>query len=86
MFVDVTVPQAESIGLTVPDQDIKWNKSKEGYDYGPIDWDEFWQVVGGNGPCNKERVDARRKAKEDGKWVVEAAMAFADKRNAKKTA
>ena len=86
MFVDVTVPQAESIGLTVPDQDIKWNKSKEGYDYGPIDWDEFWQVVGGNGPCNKERVDARRKAKEDGKWVLEAAMAFADKRNAKKTA
>ncbi len=86
MFVDVTVPQAESIGLTVPDQDIKWNKSKEGYDYGPIDWDEFWQVVGGNGPCNKERVDARRKAQEDGKWVVEAAMAFADKRNAKKTA
>lgn len=86
MFVDVTVPQAESIGLTVPDQDIKWNKSKQGYDYGPIDWDEFWQVVGGNGPCNKERVDARRKAKEDGKWVVEAAMAFADKRNAKKTA
>tara|TARA_B100000524_G_scaffold99979_1_gene47933 strand:+ start:1388 stop:2332 length:945 start_codon:yes stop_codon:yes gene_type:complete len=86
MFVDVTVPQAESIGLTVPDQDIKWNKSKEGYDYGPIDWDEFWQVVGGNGPCNKERVGARRKAQEDGKWVVEAAMAFADKRNAKKTA
>ena len=86
MFVDVTVPQAESIGLTVPDQDIKWNKSKQGYDYGPIDWDEFWQVVGGNGPCNKERVDARRKAKEDGKWVVEAAMAFADKRNVKKTA
>ena len=86
MFVDVTVPQAESIGLTVPDPHIKWNKSKDGYDFGPIDWDEFWQVVGGNGPCNKERVDARRKAKEDGKWVVEAAMAFADKRSAKKTA
>lgn len=86
MFVDVTVPQAESIGLTVPDPHIKWNEAKDGYDFGPIDWDEFWQVVGGNGPCNKERVDARRKAKEDGKWVVEAAMAFADKRNAKKTA
>jgi ring-1,2-phenylacetyl-CoA epoxidase subunit PaaA len=86
MFVDATVPQAESIGLTVPDADIKWNEEKEGYDFGPIDWDEFWQVVGGNGPCNKERVDARRKAKEDGRWVVEAAMAFADKRNAKKTA
>ena len=86
MFVDVTVPQAESIGLTVPDSHIKWNEAKDGYDFGPIDWDEFWQVVGGNGPCNKERVDARRKAKEDGKWVVEAAMAFADKRSAKKTA
>lgn len=86
MFVDVTVPQAESIGLTVPDPLLKWNEAKEGYDFGPIDWDEFWQVVGGNGPCNKERVDARRKAKEDGKWVVEAAMAFANKRNAKKTA
>ena len=86
MFVDVTVPQAESIGLTVPDPNIKWNEAKDGYDFGPIDWDEFWQVVGGNGPCNKERVDARRKAKEDGKWVVEAAMAFAEKRNAKKTA
>ena len=86
MFVDVTAPQAESIGLTVPDPLLKWNEAKEGYDFGPIDWDEFWQVVGGNGPCNKERVDARRKAKEDGKWVVEAAMAFANKRNAKKTA
>ncbi|MBL6659987.1 MAG: 1,2-phenylacetyl-CoA epoxidase subunit A [Crocinitomicaceae bacterium] len=86
MFVDVTVPQAESIGLTVPDQDIKWNESKQGYDYGPIDWDEFWQVVGGNGPCNKERVETRKKAKENGKWVVEAAMAFTEKRNSKKSA
>ncbi len=67
------------IGLTIPDKDLKWNEAKEGYDYGAINWDEFWQVVGGNGPCNKERVDARRKAKEDGKWVVEAAMAFAQK-------
>ena len=86
MFVDATVPQAELIGLTIPDQDLKWNTVKEGYDYGDINWDEFWQVVGGNGPCNKERVDARRKAKEDGKWVVEAAMAFAQKRSAKKSA
>ena len=86
MFVDVTVPQIEMLGLTVPDSDIKWNEAKERYDYGPIDWDEFWQVVGGNGPCNKERVDARKKAKEDGKWVVEAAMAFAEKRNSKKSA
>ena len=86
MFVDATVPQAELIGLTIPDKDLKWNEIKEGYDYGAINWDEFWQVVGGNGPCNKERVDTRRKAKEDGKWVVEAAMAFAQKRSAKKSA
>ena len=85
-FVDVTVPQAEILGLTIPDKDLKWNEKKKGYDFGKINWDEFWQVVGGNGPCNKERVDARRKAKEDGKWVVEAAMAFANKRSAKKSA
>jgi ring-1,2-phenylacetyl-CoA epoxidase subunit PaaA len=84
-FVDVTVPQVEMIGLKVPDEDIKWNESKSGYDYGAINWDEFWQVVGGNGPCNQERVDARRKAKENGSWVVEAATAFANKRM-KKTA
>lgn len=86
MFVDATVPQAELIGLTIPDKDLKWNEAKDGFDYGAINWDEFWQVVGGNGPCNKERVDARRKAKDDGKWVVEAAMAFAQKRSAKKSA
>ena len=85
-FVDVTVPQAEILGLTIPDKDLKWNEKKKGYDFGKINWDEFWQVVGGNGPCNKERVDARRKAKEDGKWVVEAAMAFANKRSTKKSA
>jgi ring-1,2-phenylacetyl-CoA epoxidase subunit PaaA len=71
--------------LTVPDEDIKWNESKSRYEYGAINWDEFWQVVGGNGPCNQERVDARRKAKENGNWVVEAATAFANKRM-KKTA
>jgi ring-1,2-phenylacetyl-CoA epoxidase subunit PaaA len=85
-FVDVTVPQAEMLGLTIPDKDLKWNEEKNGYDFGKINWDEFWQVVGGNGPCNKERVDARRKAKEQGKWVVEAAMAFANKRRVKKSA
>ena len=85
-FVDVTVPQSKILGLTIPDKDLKWNESKQGYDFGAINWDEFWQVVGGNGPCNKERVDARRKAKEEGKWVVEAAMAFAEKRKTKKSA
>ena len=86
LFVDVTVPQAEMLGLTIPDKDLKWNEEKKGYDFGEINWDEFCQVVGGNGRCNKERVDARRKAKEDGKWVVEAAMTFANKRSAKKSA
>jgi ring-1,2-phenylacetyl-CoA epoxidase subunit PaaA len=79
-FVDVTVPQAEQIGLTIPDPDLKFNESTGHYDFGPINWDEFWQVVAGHGPCNKERVEARRKAKEEGSWVREAANAFAEKR------
>lgn len=82
-FVDVTVKQAELIGLTIPDEDLKWNEETSHYDFGQIDWQEFWQVVGGNGPCNIERVSARRKAKEDGMWVREAAMAFAEKRKNK---
>ncbi len=83
-MVDITVPQAELIGLTIPDPDLKWNEEKQGYDYGEIDWDEFWSVVKGNGPCNKERVDARRKAKENGEWVREAANAYAAKQKMKK--
>lgn len=79
MFVDVTVPQAEMIGLTVPDKDLKFNEATGHYESGPIDWDEFWQVVAGNGPCNEERVAARREAKERGMWVREAAMAHAEK-------
>ena len=79
-FVDATVPQAELIGLTIPDKDLKWNEETGHYDFGEINWTEFWEVVKGNGPCNKERIDARRKAKEDGMWVREAAMAFAEKR------
>ena len=82
-FVDATVPQAELIGLTIPDKDLKWNSEREHYDFGEIDWQEFYQVISGNGPCNKERIDARRKAKEDGQWVREAAMAFAEKRKNK---
>ena len=80
MFIDVTVPQAEMIGLTIPDKDLKFNPETGHYEHGEIDWAEFWDVVKGNGPCNKERVDARRKAKEDGLWVREAAMAYAEKR------
>jgi ring-1,2-phenylacetyl-CoA epoxidase subunit PaaA len=79
-FVDATVSQAELIGLTIPDKDLKFNQETGHYDFGEIDWTEFWEVVKGNGPCNKERIDARRKAKEDGMWVREAAMAFAEKR------
>ena len=74
------VPQAEFLGLTVPDKDLKWNESKQGYDFGEIDWDEFWNVVKGNGPCNKQRISTRVKAHEEGTWVREAALAHAEKR------
>ncbi|HRD80661.1 MAG: 1,2-phenylacetyl-CoA epoxidase subunit A [Saprospiraceae bacterium] len=79
-FVDMTVPQAEFLGLTVPDPDLKWNEERGHYDFGPINWDEFWNVVKGNGPCNLQRIKARRKAHDDGAWVREAAMAYAEKR------
>lgn len=78
-FVNQTVPQAEHIGLTVPDSDLKWNEDKKGYDFGDIDWNEFWNVVKGNGPCNKERITAKIKAHTDGAWVREAANAYAEK-------
>ena len=81
-FVDKTVPQVEFLGLHVPDSDLKWNEAREHYDFGPIDWEEFFQVVGGNGPCNKERLAARQKAHDDGMWVREAALAHAKKRAA----
>ncbi|MFN7775801.1 1,2-phenylacetyl-CoA epoxidase subunit PaaA [Flavobacterium sp.] len=78
-FVDQTVPQAELIGLTIPDKDLKWNESRGHYDFGEIDWNEFWQVVNGHGPCNKQRLDALLKANEEGAWVRDAASAFAAK-------
>ena len=84
MFVDATVPQAELIGLTIPDKDLKFNEETGHYESGEINWDEFWEVVKGNGPCNKDRIDTRRKAKEEGMWVREAANAYAAKRKAKK--
>ncbi len=83
-FIDATVPQAEYLGLTIPDPDLKWNKERGHYDFGPIDWDEFWSVVKGNGVCNKQRIKDRTKAYEDGAWVREAASAYAKKK--KKTA
>jgi ring-1,2-phenylacetyl-CoA epoxidase subunit PaaA len=82
-FVDMTVPQAEYLGLTLPDKDLKWNEAKKGYDFGEIDWTEFNEVVKGNGPCNKQRVEARAKAYEQGAWVREAAVAYAQKQAAK---
>lgn len=81
-FVDMTVPQAELIGLKVPDPDLKWNEERKSYDFGPINWDEFWNVVKGNGPCNKQRLRDRVAAYEEGAWVREAAMAYAEKRKA----
>ncbi len=79
-FIDQTVPQAELIGLKIPDPDLKWNKERQSYDFGKIDWDEFWQVVKGHGPCNKERIKARVSAHENGSWVREAANAYAEKK------
>lgn len=78
-FVDQTVPQAEILGITIPDPDLKWNEEKGHYDFGAIDWEEFRQVVAGNGPCNKDRIEARIAAFENGAWVRDAALAFADK-------
>jgi ring-1,2-phenylacetyl-CoA epoxidase subunit PaaA len=82
-FVDVTIPQAEAIGLTVPDPDLKWNEERGAYDFGAIDWEEFYAVVRGEGPCAKERIQARVKAWEDGAWVRDAAMVHAEKRAAR---
>ena len=78
-FVDITVPQAEAIGLTVPDPDLKWNEERGAYDFGAVDWEEFYAVVRGEGPVAKERITARRKAWEDGAWVREAADSYAQK-------
>lgn len=79
-FIDVTVEQAKILGLTVPDPDLKWNDATGHYDYGTINWDEFWNVVKGNGPCNKERLETRKSAWENGAWVRDAALAYSEKR------
>jgi ring-1,2-phenylacetyl-CoA epoxidase subunit PaaA len=78
-FVDVSAEQVKILGMTLPDPDLAWNEDKQHYDFGAIDWDEFWNVIKGNGPCNKERLEARVKAHEEGAWVREAALAYADK-------
>ena len=78
-FIDQTVPQAELIGLTIPDPDLKWNEERQSYDFGEMNWDEFWNVVNGNGPCNKQRLAHHKKAHDQGKWVRDAAKAYAKK-------
>ncbi|MEM9545469.1 MAG: 1,2-phenylacetyl-CoA epoxidase subunit PaaA [Bacteroidota bacterium] len=84
-FVDMTKPQADYLGITVPDPDLNWNEERQSHDFGEIDWDEFWQVVKGHGPCNKERLAARVKAHEEGRWVREAAVAYAEKQQNKES-
>lgn len=83
-FIDMTVPQAELLGLSIPDPALKWNEERGHYDFGPINWDEFWAVVKGHGPCNRERLAARVSAWEKGEWVREAAMAYAAFKTVKK--
>ena len=85
-FVDQTVPQAEYLGLTIPDENLKWNEEKGGYDFTDPDWSEFFNVLKGNGPCNTDRMKARRNAWDDGAWVRDGMMAHAAKRAARRVA
>lgn len=78
-FVDMCAQQVEVLGLQIPDPELKWNEARGHYDFGEIHWDEFWNVVKGNGPCNKERIAARTRAHEEGEWVRRAALAYAQK-------
>jgi ring-1,2-phenylacetyl-CoA epoxidase subunit PaaA len=85
-FIDATAEQAKVLGVTLPDPELKWNEERQSHDFGPIDWSEFWRVVGGDGPCNRERLAARVNAWEDGAWVRDAALAFARKSAMKEAA
>jgi ring-1,2-phenylacetyl-CoA epoxidase subunit PaaA len=85
-FVDATAPQAQVLGVTLPDPQLEWNEERGHWDFGPIDWDEFWAVVNGHGQCNRERLAARVKAHEEGAWVREAALAYAEKQEARQPA
>ena len=82
-FVDMIAEQIKVLGMKLPDEKLKWNEEKKQYDWGDINWDEFWNVVKGNGPCNKQRLDARKKAHDDGAWVRDAAVAYAAKKAAR---
>ncbi len=81
-FVDMIAEQIKTLGMKLPDDFLKWNAERKHYDFGEINWDEFWNVVKGNGPCNKQRLEARKKAWGEGGWVREAASAYAEKRKA----
>ncbi len=83
-FVDVTVPQAEHLGLSIPDPELKRNDESGHYEFGEIDWTEFKEILAGNGPCNKERLQARQSAHDNGSWVREAAAAYAEKQAVRK--
>ena len=85
-FIDKTVPQAELIGLKIPDNKLKWNEKTNHYDFGDIDWEEFWNVVNGMGLCNKERIEHHKKAHDEGEWVRAAAVAYSEKKLNKKVA
>jgi ring-1,2-phenylacetyl-CoA epoxidase subunit PaaA len=85
-FVNMIADQVKLLGMTLPDPDLKFNEQTKQFDFGKINWDEFWNVVKGNGPCNEQRLNARRKAHEEGAWVREAAMAYAEKKRSKKAA
>ncbi len=83
-FVDATVEQANVLGVTLPDPGLVWNAERGHYDYSPLDWEEFWRVINGDGPCNRERLATRVKAHDDGAWVREAALAHAEKQARRK--
>ncbi len=83
-FVDMCAEQIKVLGMKIPDTDLQWNEERQHYDFGTINWNEFYEVLKGNGPCNKQRLDARNKAWDEGKWVRDAAEAYAAKRSAKK--
>ncbi|MDO9375859.1 MAG: 1,2-phenylacetyl-CoA epoxidase subunit PaaA [Ferruginibacter sp.] len=80
-FVDMIAEQVKLLGMTLPDQHLKWNAERQHFDFGEINWEEFWNVVKGNGPCNKQRLAARNKAHDEGAWVRAAAVAYAEKSN-----
>ena len=84
--MDETVPQAEYLGLTIPDETLTWNEDRGHYDFAEPDWSEFYDVIKGNGPCNVDRINARQKAWDDGAWVRDAMLAHAKKKAARRAA